>query len=148
MRLSGKTKRQMLHAFSGNEYKFLNLLLGTAPGAYGRILLSLGEIERSLDLDRVTVVTTQKSLARKGVIRHKTVTDRSRAVPITAYSIEQRQLENYCSLFEIRCFHCGATKSSYFVEHHKRPRASGGADVGDNKAWVCANCHHAHHTYK
>ncbi len=75
MRLSRKIKRQMLRAFSGNEYKFLSLLMETPAGTYGRILLSLGEIERSLDLDRVTVLSTQKALARKQVIRHKTVTD-------------------------------------------------------------------------
>lgn len=141
MRLTPKLTRLMLRAFSGNEFKFLMLLLTTPTGAYGQIPLSLGEIERRLSIERPTAVSTKKSLESKGVIRSKVVTDRRRAIPITAYKVDEKALQSYCTLFEVHCRHCGTTTATTFVKHHPKPRSEGGKET----FYLCPDCHAAHH---
>ena len=165
MRMTPQLMHLMLRAFSGNELKFLLLLLNSPKGAYGRISLSLGETERRLDLERPTVLVTQSKLATKGIIRAKVATDPVRAVPITTYQVDEKKLLAYCSLFEVRCYHCGTTTATSYVKHHARPKSRGGkktiyrntAKLATNcfvnlcskfcgtAIYLCANCHQNHH---
>ncbi len=141
MRLTPRLLRLMLRAFSGNEFKFLMLLFNSPQGPYHRIRLSIGEIERGLSVRRPTAIATKASLESKGVIRSTVVTDRARAVPITAYEVDEKALKSYVSLFEIRCRHCGTTTAPTYVKHHPKPKSQGGTET----FYLCANCHAAHH---
>lgn len=141
MRTTPRLTRLMLRAFSGNEFKFLTLLFNSPSGPYHRIPLSIGEIERGLSVRRPTAIATKNSLEAKGVIRSKVVTDRARAIPITAYEVDENALKSFISLFEIRCRHCGTTTAATYVKHHPRPRSQGGKET----FYLCANCHAAHH---
>lgn len=141
MRLTPKQRHLMLRAFSGNEFKFLFLLFASPRAAYRRIPLSLGEIERALMIDRKTALAAKASLEAKGVIRSKIVTDQARAIPITAYEVNEKAFQAYISLFEISCRHCGTTTAPTYVKHHPKPKSRG----GKNTFYLCANCHAAHH---
>jgi hypothetical protein len=131
----------MLRAFRGNECKFLMTLFNSPQGTYRRISLSIGENERGLSVRRPTAIATKNSLEAKGVIRSKVVTDRARAIPITAYEVDEKALNHYISLFEVRCRHCGTTTAATYIKHHPRPRSQGGKET----FYLCANCHAAHH---
>jgi hypothetical protein len=119
MRTIPRLFRLMLRAFSGNEFKFLMLLFNSPKGPYHRIALSIGEIERGLSVRRPTAIATKVSLEQKGVIRSKVITDRARTIPITAYEVDEKALQSYVSLFEIRCRHCGTTTAPTYIKHPK-----------------------------
>jgi hypothetical protein len=71
----------------------------------------------------------------------KSEADSQRACPITAYKVDEKALQSYCALFEVRCRHCGTTTAPAYVKHHPRPRSQGGKET----FYLCANCHAAHH---
>jgi hypothetical protein len=77
----------------------------------------------------------------KGVIWSKVITDPARAIPITAYEVNEKALKAYVSLFEISCRHCGTTTAPTYIKHHPKPKSQGGKET----FYLCANCHAAHH---
>lgn len=43
---------------------------------------------------------------------------------------------------KVQCFVCGTLEPLLTAQdHHRKPRAFGGTDEGENRVWLCASCH-------